>query len=196
MKSRACIAVFALLPLAASAEPLDYDYLYLSSSETETDDGRETDGDVFGGFWSFTDTLHVFGSYDDAGAYANSGENPAWEYETRTLRAGLGAHVLVGERTMIAPALSILRAKMEVTSPLWTREHEDTGYGAQLDLRHAITHWLELTAGGRYTHVFDDGSTQLVGGVVFHATDWLALGALYHEGDERSGVELTARWYY
>lgn len=194
---RALLATLALLPLAVAAEPLNYDYLYLSSNDTKTDDGSETSGDVFGGFWSFTDTLHVFASYDDAGAYAGD-MNPAWDYDTRTLRAGVGGHYLLGKRTMIAPAIAILRAEAEVTSPLWTsaREYSDTGYGAQLDLRHAVTNWFELTAGARYTQVFDNDATELVGGIVFHPTSWLALGALYHERDEANSTELTVRWYY
>lgn len=195
---RILLAAIALAPFAVAAEPLDYDYVYLSSNDTETDDGRETDGDVFGGFWSFTDTLHVFASYDDAGAYTGSGENPLWDYDTRTLRAGIGGHYLLGERTMIAPALAVLRSEVEISAPAWTepREVSDTGYGVQLDLRHAVTDWFELTAGGRYADVFDNGTTELVGGVVFHPTTWLALGALYHEGDDRNSTELTVRWYY
>jgi len=186
----------ALLPVAALAEPLDYDYIYLSDTDTETDSGAETSGDVFGGFWSFAKNLHVFASYDDAGFYA--GSNPAWDYDVKALRAGVGGHYLVGERTMIAPAVSLIRAEGDVMAPAWDapRNIGDTGYGVQLDLRHAVTNWLELTAGGRYADVLDDRTTELVGGVVFHPTTWLALGALYHDREDATGTELTVRWYF
>lgn len=198
MKHARLLMVLVLLPFAVAAEPLNYDYLYLSANDTETDDGSESEGETFGGFWSFADTLHLFASYDDAGAYAGSGANPGWDYDTRTLRAGIGGHWLIDERTMIAPAVAVLHARADVTAPAWTyaREYTDTGYGVQLDLRHALADWFELTAGGRYSEVFDGDATEFVGGVVFHPTDWLALGALYHDGDARTGTELTVRWYY
>lgn len=190
------LLVMALLPGAALAEPLNYDYIYLSNSETETDGGGESEGDAFGGFWSFADTLHVFASWDDSGSYA--GANPAWDYDLKTLRAGIGGHYLIGERTMIAPAVAVIRAEGDVMAASWTspRELKDTGYGVQLDLRHAVSDWFELTAGGRYSDVLDNSSTELVGGLVFHPTDWLALGALYHEREEAASTELTVRWYF
>ncbi|HEX6930337.1 MAG TPA: hypothetical protein VF267_13865 [Gammaproteobacteria bacterium] len=195
---RTILFLLALLPGVAYSEPLNYDYVYLSANDTETDGGNEDSGETFGGFWSFADTLHLFASYDDAGAYTGAGSNPAWRYETRTLRAGIGGHYLIGKRMMIAPSIAVLRADREISAPAWTAplESTDTGYGAQLDLRYAVTNWFELTAGGRYSRVFDAGNEEFVGGLLFHPTDWLALGALYHEGEDRSSTELTVRWYY
>lgn len=186
----------ALAPLALQAEPLDYDYIYLS--DHDADSGAVDDGEAFGGFWTFAETLHVFGSYDDTGAYGGAGENPAWDYDTRALRVGVGGHYRIGERTMIAPAIAVLRAEMDVMAPAWTapREFSDTGYGLQLDLRHALTNRFELAAGARYTDVLDNDSSELVGGIVFHATDWLALGALYHDREGEGATEMTVRWYF
>ena len=188
----------ALLPATAMSEPLNYDYVYLSANDTRTDSGNDDRGDTLGGFWSFADTLHLFGSLDDAGAYAGAGANAAWKYETRTLRAGIGGHYLLGKRVMIAPSIAVLRAEQEISAPAWTtaRERSDTGYGAQVDLRYAVTSAFELTVGGRYSRLFDDNSTEGVGGILYHATDWLALGALYHEGERSESTELTVRWYY
>lgn len=185
------------LPLL-QAEPLNYDYIYFSNADTETDAGKQDSGETAGGFWSFTDSMHLFGSYDTAGSYTGSGENPNWNYDTRTVRAGVGAHYLIGTRVMLAPSLSVLRAEREINAPGWIapREFSDTGFGLQLDLRLAMNDWLELTAGTSSTRVFDETDTQFVGGVLFHATNWLAVGALYHEHDDSHSMELTARFYY
>lgn len=193
---RLILLAAAVLPGTVLAEPLNYDYIYLSNVDTESDGGDGSEGEAFGGFWSFADTLHVFASYDDSGFYA--GANPAWDYDLQALRAGLGGHYLLGERTMIAPAISVIRAEGDVMAPSWAspRELKDTGYGFQLDLRHALTDRFELTAGGRYTNLLDDSSTELVGGLLFHAADWIALGALYHDREEETATELTVRWYF
>lgn len=187
-----------LVPFAVEAEPLSYDYVYLSSNDAETGSSSGDSGETLGGFWEFADTLHLFGSYDDSSAYVAAGANPDWDYDTRTLRFGIGAHYLLGERTMIAPSIAVLRARREITAPAWStpREDEDTGYSAQLDLRHALSDRLEITAGARYSKIFDRSDSELVGGLVFHATDRLALGALHHEGEEEAGMEVTVKWYF
>lgn len=185
-----------LAPLAALAEPLSYDYVYLSSNDSSNDDSAGGSGEAFGGFYEFAQTLHLFGSYDDSSAYIGAGQNPNWDYDTKTLRFGIGGHYLLGERTMIAPSIAVLRSRRDITAPLWTVRDEDTGYGAQIDLRHAFTNWFEVTAGARYSEVFEQDDTEFVAGIVFHPTNWLALGAVHHEGDERTATELTIKWYY
>jgi len=175
----------------AAAEVLDYDYVYLSRNGTESD-GNGTAG----GFKSFGGHTHVFASYDDTAFYA--GVDPNWDYDLETLRVGAGGHYLVGRRTMIAPSVSVFRSRGEVMSPSWDapRRLESTGYIAQFDLRHAVTDWLELTAAARLTRFDGSSGTELVGGVIFHATDQWAFGALYRERDGRDSTELTVRYYY
>lgn len=196
MKKKLLLLVLLSPAAPCGAEPLNYDYVYLSTNDTESDNGAENSGETLGGFWSFADTLHLFGSIDDAGAYTGLAQNPAWDYDTKTIRAGIGGHWLLGKQTMLAPSIAVLRSEVEVSAASFTRKYTDTGYGAQLDVRHALTNWFELTAGARYTHLFDEGTTELVGGVLFHPTNWLALGALYHEREEAASTELTVRWYY
>lgn len=192
---RICVLALALLALPAAAEPLSYDYVYLSSSDAQSDGNQDSGGEAFGGFWEFADTLHLFGSWDD-GAYSTAGGDPSWQYETRSLRAGVGGHYLLGSRFMLAPSVAVIRAEREVTAPDWTREYTDTGYAVQLDARYAVTNWFELMAGSRSSRVFDASDTEFVGGVVFHPTDWLAVGASYRESDVQHGTELVLKWYY
>lgn len=185
----------ALLP-AAHAEPLNYDYVYLSSNDAEGDTGDS--GETAGAFWEFAETLHLFGSYDTGGNYTGSGSNPAWDYDTRTIRAGAGGHYLLGTRFMLAPSIAVLRSRREVYAPaLGTRmEYTDTGYGVQLDLRYAVADWIELTAGARSSRIFDDTRSDFLGGIIFHPTDWLAMGVVRHEGEDDASTEFTVRWYY
>lgn len=192
---KACMMAFALLALPAAAEPLSYDYIYLSSSDAQGNDSQDRGGEAFGGFWEFAETLHLFGSWDD-GAYTPPGNNPGWRYDTRSLRAGIGGHYLLGSRFMLAPSVAVIRAEREITAPGWTREYTDTGYSMQLDARYAVSNWLELTAGSRSSRVFDASDTEFVGGIVFHPFDWLALGASYRESDAQHGTELVVKWYY
>ena len=188
---RLLVLALLLLPGAAAAEVLNYDYVYLSRNGTESD-GNGTAG----GFKSFGGHTHVFASYDDTAFYAGSNAN--WDYDLETLRVGVGGHYLLGQRTMIAPSLSVFRSSGEVMSPSWTspRKLSGTGYIAQFDLRHAVTDWLELTAAARLTHFDGESSTELVGGVMFHANDKWALGVLYHDRDEQASTEFTVRYYY
>lgn len=189
---RATLALaLALVPGVAAAEVLNYDYVYLSKNGTESD-GNGTAG----GFKSFGGHTHVFASYDDTAFYAGRNEN--WDYDLETLRIGAGGHYLLGNRTMIAPSVSVFRSRGEVMSPSWDapRRLEGTGYIAQFDLRHAVTDWMELTAAARVTRFDGASSTEMVGGVIFHANDQWAFGALYHDRDGGHSTELTVRYYY
>ncbi|MDG6347531.1 hypothetical protein QAA18_02045 [Luteimonas sp. 8-5] len=189
---RTCAALALLLVSgAANAEVLDYDYVYLSRNGTESDGNGSG-----GGFKSFGGHTHVFASYDDTAFYA--GRHDDWDYDLQTLRVGAGGHYLIGERTMIAPSLSVFRSRGEAKAPSWDepRELEGTGYIAQFDLRHAVTDWLEITAAARLTRFDGDSATEMVGGVMFHATDNWAFGALYHHRDGGDTTELTVRYYY
>lgn len=198
MDTRSWLALpaLAVLPLAARAEVLDYDYVYLSRTGTELDGQSRGEGNTVGGFKEWGDHTHVFASLDDSGVYA--GADPDWDYDLTTLRVGIGGHYRLGERTMIAPAAVYLRVEGEAQAPGWTgpRDVAGTGHVLQLDVRHAVTDWLELTAAARHTRILGDTSTEFVGGVLFHPSDAFAFGALYHERDEASATELTVRWYY
>lgn len=189
-------ALLLLLPGAAWAEVLNYDYVYLSRNGMEPDGGSRSEGNTAGGFKEFGGHTHVFASIDDGGLYG--GANPKWDYDLTTLRVGVGGHYLLGERTMIAPAVALLRVDGEVLAPAWMapRELSGTGHVIQLDVRHAVFDWLELTAAARHTKLLGESSTEFVGGVLFHLNDAFAVGALYHDRDAAASTELTVRWYY
>lgn len=198
MGRRAWFALLAmgLLPGSALGEVLNYDYLYLSRNGTETDGRSSSDGNTIGAFKSFGDHTHVFASLDDGGLYG--GANPNWDYDIRTLRVGVAGHYLVGKRTMVAPGLAFLRVDGEAMAPAWAapRDASGSGHVVQLDVRHAVTDWLELTAAARYTKLLGHSSREFVGGVLFHLNDSVAFGALHHERDDATSTELTVRWYY
>ena len=197
MDTRCWLALAALLvPGAAGAEVLNYDYVYLSRNGMESGERPAGEGNTMGGFKELGDHTHVFASIDDGGAYGTA--NPAWDYDVRTLRVGIGGHYRLGERTMIAPAVAVLRVEGDTMAPSWAapREVSGTGHVVQLDVRHAVTDWLELTAAARHTKLLGDSSTELVGGVLFHFSDAFAFGALYHDRDASSSTEFTVRWYY
>lgn len=200
-RSAACIArrllgaLLALLPVPSLAEVLNYDYVYLSREGAAS--GRSDNGDgTAGGFKSFGDHTHVFLSYDDSAFYA--GSNQHWDYDLKTWRIGAGGHYLIGKRTMIAPSLAVFRSRGEVMAPSWMAPRRMSGTGTilELDLRHAVTRWLELTAGARRTRFEDDSWTELVGGVLLHPTDRWAVGALHHDREGERSTELTVRFYY
>lgn len=189
-------AALASFPLAVAAEVLNYDYVYLSkegaASGRQADDGNGTAG----GFKSFGQHTHVFLSYDDTAFYA--GNNADWNYDLKTWRIGAGGHYLIGKRTMIAPSFAVFRSRGEVMAPAWAAPRGLSGTGTilELDLRHAVTRWLELTAGARRTRFEDGAWTELVGGVLFHPNDTWAVGALHHDRDGEQSTELTLRYYY
>jgi hypothetical protein len=168
---------------------LNYDYVYLSRNSGSDGHGAA------GGYKSFGHA-HVFASVDDTAFYAGSHAN--WNYDLRTWRVGGGAHYLVGESTMIAPAFSAFHSAGHVQAPWWpaARGLSGDGYIAEVDLRHAMNLHVELVAAARRTQFKGDRWNEFVGGVMFHANaDW-AFGALYHRRDQRSSSEVTLRYYY
>lgn len=186
-----------LLAGAAAGEPLNYDYVYFSHQQVDQDNNQETENDAYGGYWEFTQRLHMLASYGDGGFYAAAGGG---NVDSRALRLGLGAHWLLGEDTMIAPELAVIRAEYDVPGSWMTPDagysYSDTGYGAIVDLRHRLAPRLELLGSARYTRVFDGSQTQFVAGPIFHLNEHIALGALYQSQEGDTGWELTIRWYY
>ena len=187
------LASVVALPAPARAEVLDYDYVYLSREGSAS---GESGNGAAGGFKTFGDHTHLFASFDDTGFYAGSHED--WDYDLRTLRLGIGGHYRLGERTMIAPSVAVFRSRGEVMAPGWMapRDLDGTGSILEVDLRHAVTDWLELVGGARRTRFAGESWTELVGGVMFHANDTWALGALYHDREGERSTELTVRYYY
>ena len=185
-----------LLPAAARAEVLNYDYVYLSKEGAASGESEDDGNGTAGGFKSFGDHTHVFMSYDDTAFYAGNHED--WDYDLKTWRAGAGGHYFIGKRTMIAPAFAVFRSRGEVMAPGWEAPRKLAGTGTilEVDLRHAVTDWLELVASARRTRFEDATWTELVGGVLFHPSDEWAVGALYHDRDDARSTELTLRYYY
>lgn len=184
------------LPGLARAEVLNYDYVYLSKNGTGSD-GKAADGNgTAGGYKSFGQHTHVFLSYDDTAFYA--GSNPNWDYNLKTVRIGAGGHYLIGKRTMIAPALSVFRSSGAVMAPGWAapRRLSGTGYIAEFDLRHALNDHVELIVAARRSQFAGTRWNETIGGVMFHATDKWAFGALYHDRERQRSTEFTVRYYY
>lgn len=177
---------------SALAEPLNYDYVYLSKSEVDQDGTNETaEGETFGAFYSFRESLHGFASIDDAGSYA------AVNGDARTLRVGVGGHFLVSERFMIAPAIAALYTRTKYYDWQMNRQEDsDTGYVLQLDARWQFLDRWELIGGVHRSSVFNTDDTEIVAGLLWHPLDWLALGAIHKDKSEATGTELTARWYF
>ena len=186
----------ALVPAATRAEVLNYDYVYLSKEGAASGQQADNGNGTAGGFKSFAQHTHVFLSYDDTAFYA--GSNADWDYDLKTWRVGAGGHYLIGKRTMIAPSFAVFRSRGEVMAPSWTAPRGLSGTGTilEVDLRHAVTRWLELTVGARRTRFEDGAWTELVGGVLFHPNDTWAVGALHHDRDGEQSTELTLRYYY
>ena len=181
---------------AATAEVLNYDYVYLSKEGAASGQQGDSGNGTAGGFKSFGDHTHVFASYDDTAFYA--GSNADWDYNLKTLRVGAGGHYLIGKRTMIAPSFAVFRSRGEVMAPAWVAPRKLAGNGSilELDVRHAVTDWLEIVGGVRRTRFEDASWTELVGGVLFHPSDRWAVGALHHDRDDARSTELTLRFYY
>jgi hypothetical protein len=185
-----------LLPGLAPAQTLNYDYVYLSRNGTGSE-GRGSDGHgTAGGYKSFGEHTHGFASVDDTAFYA--GIHADWDYDLKTWRVGAGGHYMIGERTMIAPALSVFHSEGDVLAPSWPapRKLNGNGYIAEVDLRHAATARIELVAAARRTQFAGDRWNELVGGVMFHATPKWAFGALYHRREQKDSTEFTVRYYY
>ena len=193
----ACRPILALLllPACAGAEVLNYDYVYLSKEGAASGQSGGGNGTA-GGFKSLGQHTHVFLSYDDTAFYAGSHEN--WDYDLKTWRVGAGGHYLIGTKTMIAPSFAIFRSRGEVKAPTWASSRGLSGNGTilELDVRHAVTHWLELVGGARRTRFQDESWSELVGGVLVHPNDRWALGVLYHDREDERSTELTLRYYY
>ena len=179
-------------PLAA--EPLNYDYIYLSSGRIEPEDGESRNATAFGAFYSFADSFHGFVGVDDGGAYAAT--VPA-DADIRNWRIGAGGHFFIGKNLIIAPTAALIRGKARwAYMPGMYREIEDDGYALQLDARWNFTGRWELVGGLHRSELFDESDTEIVGGILWHPTDWLALGAIAKDRETAGITELTGRWYF
>lgn len=187
----AALLLPGLAPAQTQTATLNYDYVYLSRNGTEAD-GNGTAG----GYRSFGEHTHVVVSVDDTAFYA--GSHADWDYDLKTWRVGAGGHYMLGERTMIAPALSVFHSEGDVLAPSWTasRRLNANGTIAEVDLRHLATARVELVAGARRTQFDGDRWNELVGGVIFHATPRWAFGALHRRRESRGSTEFTVRYYY
>lgn len=190
MRTILLLALF-LLASAAHADALNYDYVYLSKI------GNSSNGNgTGGGYKSFGENSHVFFSYDDTAFYAGSRSN--WDYDMKTLRVGAGGHYRIGKRTMIAPEIALFHSSGTVKAPSWPSAHNmgGNGYMVEVDLRHALTDHIELSASARRTQFAGERWNEFVGGVMLHATHHWAFGVLQHRRDSKSATEFTVRYYY
>ncbi len=180
-----------LLANVAQADALNYDYVYLSKV------GNSSNGNgTGGGYKSFGENTHAFFSADDTAFY--SGSHRDWNYDMKTWRVGIGGHYKIGKRTMIAPELAVFHSRGTVTSSEWPDGHamSGNGYMVEVDLRHALTDRIELSAAARRTQYAGDSWNEFIGGVMFHATHHWAFGVLQHRTDQKSATEFTVRYYY
>ncbi|MDX1442804.1 MAG: hypothetical protein R3270_03385 [Gammaproteobacteria bacterium] len=198
------LAGLLLAAMPVAAEPLNYDYIYLSSGRIEPEQGESRNASAFGAFYSFANNFHGFIGVDDGGAYAASAPADA---DIRNWRIGAGGHFLVSENVMLAPAAALLRGTVEYRAciPLgpnlpacsWTdMEASDTGYVVQLDARWNFAERWEVIGGLHRSELFEESETEIVAGILWHPTDWLALGAMAKDRDTSSIAELTGRWYF
>jgi hypothetical protein len=191
------VACLVLLPVAgARAEVLNYDYVYLSREGAASGASGDGGNGAAGGFRSFGAHTHVFASLDDTAFYA--GSNADWDYDLTTLRVGVGGHYPLGPRTMLAPSIAVFRSQGEVMVPAWAarRDLEATGAILELDIRHAVTRWLELVGGVRRTRFDGQAWNETAAGVMVHPTDRWAFGAIHHDRAGERSTELTVRYYY
>ncbi len=185
----ATLPVMTLLVLGASAraEPLSYDYAYLSHQRAHVD-GQSFSNDTFGAYAEIGSRMHLFGSLGNAGAYGN----PAWK-NSRAARFGAGAHLLLGEDTMVAMEGAVVRAQFENGA---RRTVRDTGASAIVELRHRFAPWVEAIASASHSDVLAHRTDEFVAGPVFHLNRIFAVGIFYRRVEGSSGLEITARTYY
>ena len=190
----ATLLLLACAATATQAEPLNYDYIYLSSGRIEPEQGESRNATAFGAFYSFTDNFHGFIGVDDGGAYA--GNVPA-NADIRNWRIGGGGHFFVSEKLIVAPTVALLRGEVKYAwMPGMDREYTDRGYALQVDARWNFVDRWEMIGGLHHSELFSQSETEIVAGILWHPTDWLALGAIAKNRETASLAELSGRWYF
>jgi opacity protein-like surface antigen len=165
----------------AAAEPR-YTYGELGYVSADYDDiSEDGDGYLIGGSYQLTNNIHVVADYTDIDL--DHGDASALSIGGGVnfpLRAGFDA---VGRLRYI---------DAEVDRP---GDNDETGFGIDAGVRTMINSQLELNGGIRYTDVFDDNTSLVIGGL-YDVVPNFALGGEFEYSDDYTALVLKARLYF
>lgn len=180
---RALLSCLALaLPVVSQAAEPRYTYGELGYINADYDDISE-DGDGFGigGSYALNKNVHVVADYSDIDL--DNGD-------ASTLSLGVGVNF-----PLRAGFDAVGRARYidsEVDRP---GDDDESGYGLEAGVRAMINPALELNGGVRYTDVFDDNTSLVVGGL-YDLGSSFALGGEFEYSDDYTALFLKARLYF
>lgn len=183
------------------------DVNYAVKQEGGQHEGIKLNGSVglkrFGRF-----SLHAFGEYFD-GEFSgvdtpcDAGDGPtafSGDRDSRSMAGGLGLSYAVTETTHVVGRVAYVDiSKFETpTSTCGLADGDDSGYFVEGMVRGLVSSNVELEAGVRYSDLDDSGisDTDVILGITYSITDYLALRARGVVFDDDTGVELGARLYF
>jgi opacity protein-like surface antigen len=178
-----------LLVFSASASAEDFSYNYLTLGYGNTDlDVASVDGDGFliGGSYGFTDSIHGFANYEDAGL--------DFDIDVTRYNLGIGYNTSVSDTVDMFARLSY--EYLEFDLPLGFGSVDDDGYGLGVGLRYAAGEKVELNAGVNYVDYGDGDDTGFELGGLYNFNNGFALGLNGEWSDEFTTYALIGRFYF
>lgn len=190
MSLRSKLALVALLPcmglvtpavVQAASEPR-YTYGELGYVNADYDDVNEDgDGYVIDGSYQLTKQIHVVADYTDVDL--DNGD-------ASTLSVGAGLNLPLRPGFDVVARLRYIDA--EVDRP---GDNDETGYGIEAGVRTMINPQLEINGGVRYTDVFDNNTSLVIGGL-YDVVSNFAVGGEFEYSDDYTALVLKARLYF
>ncbi len=175
--SKLMIAAGLLLPLVATAAPLNYNFIDVDYFDVEVDGAPVSDsGFSVGGSAEFAENFFFAGRYADTDPLER-------------VTAGVGAKTTLAPATSIYGLLSFENIDAKVA--------DDNGFGVEAGLRQAVTNSFEVSGALQYYQIddvatFDDEFGFKIGGL-FNFNDNFGIEAGYNNVDDYEEITVGGR---
>lgn len=177
----------------AMAQDLNYDYVEVIYASASIDYGGKSDLDGNGvgvvASGSISPNLAIGAGYSGVSYDRLMGV----DLDTSSLTFGLLGHTAVAPKTDVYGSFSVLRAEIEVSNGFASASDDDVGNTISVGLRHLASDAVELEISLARVDVFDESETGFGVEARFFATEKLAIGVGYSQGDDADAILLSAR---
>lgn len=190
------LVALSSIPALATAQTFNYNYVeggYMSVDP----DNMSTDADGFnlGASALLTSNIFIFSGYSELETNRIPGFNAVFNF--RSVDAGVGYRMALGDVTDLNLKGAVLSGRIKLKNAgFLSGSDTDTGYRLSVGLRHLLTDQVELNGGLSYSDIFDDDSTALNAGILFHLTPSFSIGGGYTYTSDSTGWTAGLRFNF
>jgi hypothetical protein len=189
------LTVALALPGVGQASSMSYSYLEGGYGETEIDaNGLDADGEGYRvtGSIAIGPAYHLIAEYSTADLELS---NTNIDVNVDTISVGFGYNRPINPRADVIGRFLYIESDVDLDSPFFGAEADDSGIGFQMRLRGAVTPRVEVEGGIDYVDLGDDETSLVVEGR-YLLTKALALGAGIEFGDDTTTYGVALRYSF